>query len=237
MLLSWQATDMRFLAGSILLLSLGGCDNIQKIISQSQQTESRLSKLEASIAKHEMELQQRSVELIELQNKLNALAINNIRESINYDDRVLSNLRNSNSDLIAESLKEACLRNVSVVIPNIDFSDSKAYYGQLYGEITAKYGLYLNINNLTGYTITELVISITEKKTNSSNFYTVTQFQPPVGQGVLISGQPKDITKIEMLTPGMHQFTLPLVEYEARQTAFFNRYQWGVASAKGFLHW
>lgn len=196
---------------AVMCVLIAGCDDHDK----QAQNERRIQQLEAQVKS----LQQQ-------------LATNGNPAS--FDDCVLSNMKGVNSDLAAESVKESCLRKMSVPMNDLAaLQGSTAGYGNIngYGGAT---GLHLTIENGSAFTITELTIAVKEKQTGHTSFYDVSSFPPPLPPGVVLAGRPRDITEQMRLPPGRHSFTVEITETVSAPNDFFNRYSWGIVSAKGY---
>jgi hypothetical protein len=162
-------------------------------------------------------------------------------EASEFDACVLQHMQGVTSDTAATSIKEACLRTVEIALPAEalqTLATARARYGSLpsFGPLPSNEGdagLIITLNNNTGYTITELIVSIEDQKTHASTPYIIRLFPylPPPG---VIRGLPSDETTIEMLRPGQHQFYAAISERARDPNKWGDAYAWEIASAKGF---
>src|SRR5262249_45151116 len=128
-----------------------------------------------------------------------------------YDTCVLEHMQGETSDQAAFAVKEACIHASERQLPDealqtlmtsrATFSEAPVGWGDS--------GLYITINNNSGYTLTELVVEIVNKKTEDSERYVVRSF-PNVHPGEIVSGLPSDRTVWEMIKPGLAHFFLPI---------------------------
>jgi hypothetical protein len=154
-----------------------------------------------------------------------------------FDKCVLQHMQGVTSDLAAASIKESCLRTVETGLPRdaLDtFHDARAAYGQLPAYDLGGFGLYITLNNRSGYTITEITLQIVDKKTLISTLYKVRDFPFVPPPGVISMGPPRDPTLLKMIGPGIRQFYTRINETTSSVDDWNNRYAWALASAKGF---
>jgi hypothetical protein len=139
------------------------------------------------------------------------------------------------------AVKESCIRTVEVPLPASAISmlsSATAAYGQLYGYFDGNdekpFGLYIKVNNLGPYTITEMRINIENKKIREKNTYIINIFlepNPPIG----IMAPPADRTTLMRLPPGLHAFVV-FIKERPKDNNFGEYYSWDVESAKGFIN-
>jgi hypothetical protein len=153
-----------------------------------------------------------------------------------FDVCVLQHMQGTTSDLGALSIKEACLRTTETPLPSEvlqTLGTARAAFGKLPFS-DGGFGLFITLNNNTGYTITELTIGIEEKKTQVTVPYVVRTFPFVPPPGVIISGLPKDPTILKMIGPGQRQFYTPITETTRDAKNWGEAYDWMMLSAKGF---
>jgi hypothetical protein len=152
-----------------------------------------------------------------------------------FDKCVLQHMQGVTSDLAASSIKEACLRTVETQLPDEALkalSGATAAFGQL-PALVGGAGIYITLNNTSGYTITELSITIENKKTHAFVTYPVRYFPfvPPPG---VIMGPPRDPTLEKMIGPGQRAFYTPINQTTDDVTKWGELYGWDFTAAKGF---
>ena len=121
-----------------------------------------------------------------------------------FNQCILDHMQGATSDLAALSIKEACIHASEKQLPDDALNTlmtSAAGFGILPFPSQDKSGLYVTLNNNSGYTITELVIEITDKKTKAPERYVIRLF-PFVSAPGVIMGAPSDRTIDEMIPPG-----------------------------------
>jgi hypothetical protein len=102
-----------------------------------------------------------------------------------FDKCVLEHMPGVTSDLAASSVKEACIRTVETLLPTealLTLRNARAAFGQL-PHYEGGFGLYMTLNNNSGYTITELSIEIVNKQNPGGILYAIRNFPfiPPPG--------------------------------------------------------
>jgi len=148
-----------------------------------------------------------------------------------FDDCVLHHMSKVTSDEAALSIKEACLRNVEKPIPAHVLASGLAGATATFGQsprYSGVYGLYITLNNNTGYTITELSLRVDSTETNVSTTYRIRDFSNASGRGE------KDRTILEMIPPGTRYFFTPINETARDAMELQPHYSWSVVAAKGF---
>jgi hypothetical protein len=163
-------------------------------------------------------------------------SLHDVATASEFDQCVLQHMQGITSDLAAASVKESCLRTVETQLPHeaLDaFKTAGAAFGQLPAFAEGGFGLYITLNNTSGYTITELTIQIDDNRTNSHATYVIRDFPfvPPPGT---IMGLPRDPTLLKMIGPGPRKFYTAINETTRDVTEWHNRYDWSLISAKGF---
>jgi hypothetical protein len=153
-----------------------------------------------------------------------------------FDACVLQHMQGVTSDLAASSVKEACLRMVEKPLPAEALqvlNTARAGFGALPSYVGGM-GLYISLNNNSGYTITELTIGVHDKKTGNVTSYVIRIFPFVPPPGVIAMGQPRDPTIQEMIAPGERQFYARISETARDPKKWNTEYSWSVAAAKGF---
>ena len=226
----WGAELCRKAMGwSVLSLALTSCDDVEN----NRKLEKAFEQQKATLKSQE----QRIINLERLEQRVASLEAKAHENATSFNECVLQSMQGITSDLAAEAVKESCLRKVSVPLPEIyTLAKSKAAYGQIYGYTTVSFGLYITLINLSQYTITEVTISVLDKKRNTSNTYVARLFPAPVPQGTFFTGLPKDRTLMMQLPPGQRVFTIEITEQPKEQNTFFDQYGWGIIAAKGFIN-
>jgi hypothetical protein len=210
------------LAALCLCLDLGACDKIDQFLKKQDSLANRVDALESEVAN--------------LNGRLAASQEKQSESGDSYSSCVLSNMQGVTNDLAAEAVQEICLRKASFALSDLGpLKNSTAGYGQIRGYLDQRFGLYVTVDNKTDYTLTEISIAVVHKKSGAQNTYVAHSFPEPVGQGVLITGAPKDRTTIMRLAPGRHTFTLSIDETAPDISKFFDVYTWGIAGAKGYI--
>jgi len=156
--------------------------------------------------------------------------------AMSFSTCLLDHLKGTTSDLAAVSVKEACLRKAerpfeAVVTP------ANARYGLIHNAPGASsYGLYLTLNNATPYTITEIVLTLTDKESRREDSYVVRSFPPSFMDDAAASSTAPDPTVHMMLPPGPHSFTVETGDLALTDPdRFSDSYDWKVTSVKGFV--
>lgn len=152
-----------------------------------------------------------------------------------FDKCVLQNMRGVTSDLAAASVKESCLRTVEMQLPKEalqTFQTATARFGQLPSYVGGV-GLYITVNNNSGYTITEITMAIENKKTRTDVSYVIRDFPFVPPPGVIAMGPPRDPTLLKMIGPGYREFYTPINETR-NPNEWGNFFSWTLISAKGF---
>jgi hypothetical protein len=152
-----------------------------------------------------------------------------------FDKCVLQHMQGVTSDLAAASIKEACLRTVETQLPEEAvkaLAGATAAFGQLPSYVGG-FGLYITLNNHSGYTITELSIEIENEKTHEHVTYAVRNFPfvPPPGA---IMDPPRDPTIEKMIGPGQRVFYTPINQTTADVMKWHELFSWQITSVKGF---
>jgi len=153
-----------------------------------------------------------------------------------FDQCILDHMQGATSDLAAVSIKEACIHANEKQIPDDALETlmtSKAGFGSLPFPNQTKSGLYVTLNNNSGYTLTELVIEITDKNTKAAERYVIRLFPFVPAPGVIM-GAPLDKTTLEMVPPGPRQFYIEINQTVKTASHWFDFYDWNLISAKGF---
>ena len=144
------------------------------------------------------------------------------------------------TEIAAVSIKESCLRTVMMPLPDKAFETlaaAKAGFGPLPNYVGGS-GLYFFLNNVSGYTITELTIQVENLKTHDHTDYVIRSFPDtphPMSGGVIL-GAPvyRDPTQIESLGPGRHEFYSAVDETAPDAKKWGNSFGWRLVAAKGF---
>ena len=121
-----------------------------------------------------------------------------------FDTCVLQHMQGVTSDVAAVSVKEACLHTTETPLPDSALQTlmtMQAGYGKLPSPEGGQ-GLYVSINNNSGYTITELVLQIEDKRTHETERYVVRVFPSPPPPGAIALGYGPDRTLAMMIAPG-----------------------------------
>jgi hypothetical protein len=154
------------------------------------------------------------------------------------DACVLERMPAATSDRAAIAIKEACIRTVESPLAEsaiVQLAGAKAAFGSLPRFVSGDgNGLYVTLNNNSGYTITELTVSITNLKTKHVERYVVRRFSSPPAPGVIAMGPPSDPTILQMIRPGLSSFYFPVSETLPASTQFTDVFQWDIDAAKGF---
>ena len=155
-----------------------------------------------------------------------------------FDQCVLQHMQGATSDLAATSVKESCLRTVEVplaedTVAALTGAGNQAHFWQFpasaFGGGTG--ALAITLNNVSGYTLTELSIMVLTKETGKSETYRVRSF-PNYPPNALV-GLPRDPTILKKIEPGKHEIYVPIAEV-ADPTKFWASHNWGITAAKGF---
>jgi hypothetical protein len=115
---------------------------------------------------------------------------------------------------------------------------ARAAYGKL-PSLVGGSGLYISVNNNSGYTITELVLEIVDKKTHQTERYVVRLFPfppPPPQSGVIELGYGPDKTPAMMIVPGPREFYVRINQSVRDPKKWNDTYDWNIVSAKGFRY-
>jgi hypothetical protein len=158
---------------------------------------------------------------------ITCLAITSVSAS-QFDQCVLDVMKGVTSDIAAVSIKEACIRKTEVPIPTSlllsGLPNSRASYGAF---VDGSSGLFVTINNNTGYTISELTITVANKKNGHATTYTKQLFVSPNAVSTA------DRTVFMLIGPGMRIFMVNVSETAKDQKDFFENYGWDIVSGKG----
>jgi len=130
-------------------------------------------------------------------------------------------MRGVASDKAAIAIKKSCLRAVEVPLPTEAVSalstKSRASYDQALAPPGG--GLRISLNNESGYTLTELTISVYDKNNPADqDRYTVNRFWQLPHQTL----QPNQTAE-----SGMYEIIVPIGKWDQSST-------WGIVAAKGF---
>jgi hypothetical protein len=165
------------------------------------------------------------------------VSLHDVATASEFDQCVLQHMQGVTSDLAAASVKESCLRTVETQLPHeaLDvFKTATAAFGQLPAFAEGGVGLYITLNNNSGYTITELTISIDDKRANSHVPYIIRDFPfVPTPPGIIM-GPPRDPTRLKVIGPGPRTFYTAINETTSNVNEWNDRYRWSLISAKGF---
>jgi hypothetical protein len=214
--------SLKRLAMLSLTFDLAACDKIDQFIKKQDNLAQKTEGIEKQVAF--------------LSARLDALEEKKTAADASYSSCVLDNMRGVTNDLAAQAVEEICLRKASSALDDLTrFKGSTAGYGQIYGYTEQRFGLYITVDNQTEFTLTEISIDIANKKSKGRKTYVAHYFPEPVGQGVIITGLPKDRTIAMRLLPGRNTFTLQINENVPEGAKFFDLYDWGIAGAKGFI--
>jgi hypothetical protein len=149
-----------------------------------------------------------------------------------YDTCILEHMSGVTSDTAADSIKEACIRNAEKPLPNsvLDtFATAVAWFGTLPFPYQNDSGLYIKFNNTSGYTLTEIVIQITETATGKTENYVERRFPTPPPPGAIMMPP-----SYGMIKPGANEFYTPINQTVKDPKSWGKTYSWNVISAKGF---
>lgn len=150
-----------------------------------------------------------------------------------YDDCVLKHMRGVTSDAAARSIQTACLhtseRDIPQNILTVLRSGSRAGFDK-------QQGLFLQVKNNTAYTITKLLVRITEKDTSAANDYVLDYFEPAaVALGGAIMTDPY-APEFHSIQPGQrYTFRVNITERAESLEDFSQKYVWNIVRAWGFL--
>jgi hypothetical protein len=204
-----------------LSLSLSSCDKIDQFVKKQDTLAGKVGALETQFSS--------------LSARLDTLEQKQAESGSSYSSCVLNNMKGVTNDLAAQAVQETCVRKASYPISDLaSLEASSAGYGQIYGSLDPRFGLYITVDNTSDYTLTEISVAVRDKKTNVQNVYIADKFPEPVGRGILNAGPPRDRTTQMRLPPGRRTFTLPIDEVVPENGKFFDRYTWGIVGAKGF---
>ena len=155
-----------------------------------------------------------------------------------FDGCVLENMQGVKSDEAALAIKEACIRTVEKPAPEGVIADlnasSTAYFGALPFSGNAQGALFLTIHNATGYTVTELTVSVADRASLTTKNYVVRYFPDIPPPNVISMGPPNDRSLWQRLQPGLNRFYFEVTEI-ALQATWHDKYTWQVLAAKGYL--
>jgi hypothetical protein len=153
-----------------------------------------------------------------------------------FDTCILDHMQGVTSDLAAIAVKEACIRATEEPLPDAmlqTLMSARAWYEKLPMPDETEMGLYIRLNNNSGFRLTELVVRVTNIKTQEAEDYVVRRFPYIPPPGSFFSGPPPDRTVEEIIGPGNREFFLT-VNQKARDTQSWGAtYSWDIVSAKG----
>lgn len=89
--------------------------------------------------------------------------------------------------------------------------------------------LIVELDNQTGFTVSELVLAVVGKSDGRTTEYTKRWFASGP-----VYGEIKDKTPFLLLRAGRTRFVQPISETATNPKAFVDAYSWNVVSAKGF---
>jgi hypothetical protein len=145
-----------------------------------------------------------------------------------FDACVLENVKAAQTEEAVFAIKEACINQVSVLIPAFDLSfiTGTLALGQV--QFTNSPSVYINIRNNSAYTVTSLSIAI-KTAGNEEHYYTINQFYDVLAAGVVISGYGKDRSLyMKIASFSTKYFYSPVSES-------LTLVSWRIVSAKGFI--
>jgi len=147
---------------------------------------------------------------------------------------IIRGLQHSKSETNGELLREACIRRVSVLLPDTSsLRESTAVFDVIHGDYDGykNFGLYIILRNKSIYNISQLGIIVKNIKTGVSSDYQIQKFRKPLAHEYV--GR-----KIEYelaIPPGSQLFVLETVENTEDPKKFFDEYSWGITEARGYI--
>ena len=151
-------------------LLLGACDDGAKTAKQIKERVIGLlggTETAAQLKEHEYRLEK-------LEYRLAALTAEKQHAANSFNSCVLDGIKGVTTDMVAQTVKEACIRTVEVPLPPVDIltlrSSATAAYGQFTKYPEDEFGLFISLNNKSPYTLTEMHITVKDKKTNKIQY-------------------------------------------------------------------
>ena len=208
-------------------LLLGACDDGAKTAKQIKERVIGLlggTETAAQLKEHEYRLEK-------LEYRLAALTAEKQHAADSFNSCVLDGIKGVTTDMVAQTVKEACIRTVEVPLPPVDIltlrSSATAAYGQFTKYPEDEFGLFISLNNKSPYTLTEMHITVKDKKTNESNTYITNLFLAPQTVGIT--------APTNHLPPGLRKFVV-LIKERPKDNNFGEYYYWDIESVKGYIN-
>ena len=165
------------------------------------------------------------------------LAVGNSAQGSTYDSCILQFVQSTSSEAAVIAIKESCIRTVEAPLPSLAvqslLSGSHTRYGKMPSPETGG-AIYVTLNNNSDYTVTELVMEVVDKKTKVTEHYVLRLFPPPFPPGAVFSSFHTDLTRMEMLGPGRHEFYFAVSQTARDTNKWTDAYACNFVSAKGF---
>jgi hypothetical protein len=148
------------------------------------------------------------------------------------DDCTLKNMAGVTSDAAAKFVRQACLGQISALVPPDQLSLLHATAGMGAAQFDQSNHLYVTVENNSTYAITEMMVRVSTDK--GANDYEVTNFyQPPnLPVGGYVTGLPPDPATYLQIKP----FSTVTFSFAIREPNLpKGKWGWDVLSAKGYL--
>jgi hypothetical protein len=151
-----------------------------------------------------------------------------------FDRCVLEHMQGVSSDFAAKSIKQSCVRTAEHELPVSVVGQARAGYGNVSYGVGSDPRLVISLNNVSGYTISEITIKL-ERKGRDAQVYVIRDFPyvPHLLPGMIIGGPPPDPTTEMIIGPGNREFWTE-VSPSPDAADFKSAPSWDVVSTKGW---
>jgi Rap1a immunity proteins len=154
-----------------------------------------------------------------------------------YDDCILEHMGTAQNESAAYAIQRACISKASIGLTPISTPsdlDATAWAGSFNVINSWNYGLLVRIKNSTSFNITELVVEVSDRKTNKTNEYVIDSFDEPAPTGVIITKLGEPAYRNMIPVGKTRSFFVPASEVTKETTNdFFKRFTWNLRLSKG----
>jgi len=155
-----------------------------------------------------------------------------------FDDCILKFMGTAQNESAVYAIERSCISKTSIDIPEDEgkklSQEAKAFPGTYnLGGYTPETGLVIHVKNTTGFAVTQMLVSITNKATHVANTYPVFEIRTVEPQGVTVTGMP-DPALAQILQKGaVINLFVAIDEVRTSGAKFGERYNWDIRAIKG----
>lgn len=155
-----------------------------------------------------------------------------------YDDCILAHMAGAQNQTAAYAIEKACIKSSSVSINSFDPGEVFGTHGWAsagsfnLGYIEQRVGLRITLTNDTSYDVTEVVLIITDRKTNKERYYWSTEFRSTLPQGFVQTGPADPALSGVLKSRSTNTFFVEVADI-GDFNSFHKNYTWAVAASKG----